>query len=254
MTNIPFLWMLTLCITCSAVLGLFVAKRFIKTMHLKRHQEFVDAMVNVIGTLVAILLGFMVAAALQHYDTTAAEVGGEARSLADIYSLASGLPEQNRQSIQQLCLDYCNTVIDDEWKVMEKRQMSLKAWSDYRKLTQAIVLYKPADSGETNLHSAMIVSVQALGEGRRSRDITLTGRVYILVWPIITVASVILMLCTYLYATRGWVLHGVMLAFVAICLAMNSALLLMLITPFNGELKIRPVGFELDRKLFTGRL
>src|SRR5437667_5934218 len=111
MSPIPSIFLLSAGAAIIAVVGFFIVHRILKPIDLTEHQSFLDAMLSIVGTLVSILLGLLVAAALDHYRSLEQSVDTEAASVAQVFRLTIGLPEEAQRKIRQICVDYSNGVV-----------------------------------------------------------------------------------------------------------------------------------------------
>lgn len=209
-----------------------------------------DPMLNVVATLFSILLGFLVADAMEKYSTIQGQCEIEALKLADIYALGRGMDDSHRTPLQDACVEYCHAVINDEWPLMAQHKTSPLVWQANRKIWDATLLYDPAGDRETDIHQSLIDAVRDLGESRRSRIVAMRQRLSPALWIVVIGGSIILMACTYMFFIENPKLQGLMIAMVALSLALNVFLLAIYSSPFVGDLKIRPEAFELDAQTF----
>jgi hypothetical protein len=120
----------------------------------------------------------------------------------------------------------------------------------YAKLLKLIVTFNPATNGQTNLQSAMLTSVQSVGDYRRQRILVLNGSWNKQLMPVLLMCSSIVLIFAYLYVRRGsLLLHGFLMCFVATALGANLGLIYLLSNPFRGDWKIQPRGFEMNARL-----
>src|ERR1043166_4742180 len=105
MPDIPSIFVLTALAALIAVVGFFIVNRVIKPIDLEEHQGFLDAMLNIVGTLVSILLGLLVAAALAQYQALEQSVDLEAANVAQIFRLTAGLTGDAQMRLRVLCID-----------------------------------------------------------------------------------------------------------------------------------------------------
>lgn len=249
-TFFPTLVVLSLVATVISLAGLFIVKRITNPQHLRKHHALIDSILGVVGTLFSILLGLLVAGAMDRYQIITTEVSSEARSLAEIYVLADGFPDPLRTDLQTHCRKYCDLIINQEWPAMERGELVEEARHECSKIALTIVHIKPTTEGENNLHSALLSAVEELGKGRRDRAEALKAGIHSTAATIF-VSSFIILVLTFLYVTRGIVLHTIMTIFVATCLALNIGLLHLLTSPFKAELRIKPTGFILNQTIFN---
>lgn len=230
-----------------ACVAMLIAHKLVKPIDLTENQATLDATLNIVGTLVSILLGLLVAASLNNYQTLQTAVDAEAASVIEIVRLAFGLPTAQKKEILKTCLNYCNQVVDDEWAAMQRNSYSENTVKCYVQLVTIIVTFKPANNGETNIHSALITAMQSLGDYRRGRILWLNNNWIKNLMPVLIMCSVIVLIFAYLYVKRGSVLlHGFLICFVAMALGANLGLMYVLSHPFRGDWKIEPRGFQFD--------
>ncbi|HEY9711896.1 MAG TPA: hypothetical protein V6C72_00410, partial [Chroococcales cyanobacterium] len=160
---------------------LVVDKAFNKEA-LATHQSLVEAMLGVVGTLFSVLLGLLVAGAIDNYQNIKMQVAYEANACGDIFRVARGLDTDERIVIRNLCREYARVVIEDEWPQMQQRQMSPKAWNVYQKLWEACVAIDIQNNRESNLHQAILAAMQTMGENRRARAVNCTVGLSSVLW------------------------------------------------------------------------
>jgi hypothetical protein len=234
-----------------AVLGFLIVHRLVKPIDLDEHQRFLDAMLNIVGTLVSILLGLLVAAALDHYQSLDESIDSEAANVFEIVRLTTGLPAETQKQLRDICVDYSRQVVEDEWPAMaQKGEPSQKVMVTYARMVVTIVKFKPGNEGESNLHQALVSSVQQIGDARRKRLLVLHSNWTSQLMPLLLMCSGIVLAFAYLYMKRGAILHGVLICLVALALGGNLGLVFLLSNPFAGDWKIQPRGFELNNELF----
>jgi hypothetical protein len=233
-----------------ALAGMVIAHKLVKPIDVDAHQPFLDATLNIVGTLVSILLGLLVAASLTNYQTLEAGVETEANSVAEICRLSYGLNAIKQREIWDLCLGYCDQVISDEWPDMEKKQSSSVVLTTYVKLVKTIVTLNPTSNGETNLQSSLLSAVQTMGNLRRHRILWLNNNWNRNLMPVVVMCALIVLVFAYLYVKRSSVvLHSFLMCFVALALGANLGMIVLLSNPFNGDWKIQPTGFILNSQL-----
>jgi len=250
MIAIPSIYIWSASSAILALLGLFFAHKFVKPVAFEENQALLDATLNIVGTLVSILLGLLVAASLSNYQTLEANTDAEASSISEMCRLAFGLPIEPRSKLITLCLQYCNEVVDDEWPAMAKGLASEKVTDTYHDILALIVTFKPSDNGETNVQSALITAMQEVGNYRRQRILWLHNNWNRNLLPVLILCSVIVLMFSYLYFKRGnLMLHSFLTCFVAAALGTNIGLVCLMSRPFDSDWQIQPKGFVLNTML-----
>jgi hypothetical protein len=246
MGSIPSLFLLCGAAAVIAAIGFVIVHRLVKPIDLDEHQGFLDAMLSIVGTLVSILLGLLVAAALDHYRAIEQSVDTEAANVAQVCRLSHGLPEKTQKRILGLGSRYCYLVVHEEWPAMARGEGSAKVFQTYGEIISEVVKYRPSSEGESNIHAALISAMQQIGDGRRQRILVLKSSWTEHLMPVLLMCSAIVLIFAYLYVRRGAVLHGVLICLVAVALGGNLGLVLLLGNPFSGDWKIQPKGFEFN--------
>src|ERR1700727_136816 len=126
-----------------SICGMFLVRKSVKLESLRSHHDVTDPMLAVLGTLFAILLGFMLANSMQRFEQARVTVEQEAGAIGDLFRIADGLPATTRDSIRKDCLAYTSAVIDQEWNLMQNGKMSEQAWNSYGDLWHDCVHYEP---------------------------------------------------------------------------------------------------------------
>ena len=233
-----------------AFAGMLIAHRIVKPIDLKENQAALDATLNIVGTLVSILLGLLVAASLNNYQTLETAIDSEAISVAEVCRLSFGLPKEERRILLKTCLDYCDDIVKDEWPGMKNASLSDAAVFNYANVLKQIVTFNPKTPGETNIQAAMITAMQNWGNYRRQRILWFNKSWDRNLMPVLFMCSFIVLIFAYLYVKSGSILlHGFLICFVATALGANLGLIYMLSHPFSGDWTIQPKGFEVNSQL-----
>lgn len=236
--------------TALAVVGFLVVRRRVNPSELMQHHDVADPLLSVIGTLYAVLLGFLVADAMTKYQAARATVDAEANSLADVFRLAGGLPPSLGEKVHKLCIDYSDAVIAEEWNAMENGMASPKAWESMRKMWNAVLAYEPDGDRQTTIYAQLVDELSQLGDARRTRLVTARTKLPAALWVVLMAGAVSTIVFTYFFGTKNKRAQIVMTMLVSVCLSLNIFLLLVYNSPFVGDLKVPPDAFSIERELF----
>lgn len=228
-----------------ALIGQFIVNRFVKQEVLAHHHSAGEAMMGVVGTLFSVLLGFMVASAMEKYHDAQMRGETEASNVASIFRVARGLSDVDRPRIRQLCREYTHDVIESEWPKMEQGIKINHGWQTYQNLWEATVAVVPENDRQSNLQQGLIDSMKDLGENRRARILLAQKQMPLALWGIVGLGAVITLALSYIFASSFPKIQGFMTTLVATALALNIWLLAAYSHPYSGELKIEPTMFRL---------
>ncbi len=228
-----------------ALMGQWVVNRNVKQEVLEQHHSAGEAMMGVVGTLFSVLLGFMVASAMDKYHDAQLHDEQEASNVASIFRVARGLSDIDRPRIRQLCRQYVDDVIETEWPEMEQRIKVNHGWQTYQELWEAAIATVPENDRQSNLQQGLIASMQSLGENRRARLLLAQTSMQPALWFIIGLGAIITIALSYIFASQFPRIQGAMTTLVATAMALNIWLLSAYSNPYSGELKIKPTMFQL---------
>src|SRR3712207_9481884 len=105
-----------------AVGGLILVQRLVPIAVRRQHNDVAGFIYAVLGGVYAVLLGLMVVAVWEEWNTALRTVDDEASALAEIFWLADKIPESEGHHIQELVRSYAREVVDEEWPLMEDRK------------------------------------------------------------------------------------------------------------------------------------
>ncbi len=233
------------------LLCFLAARRLHKPIDLGTDQSFLDAMLTIVGTLVSILLGLLVAASLDRYQRLEDSTDSEARAVSDIFRLARSMPKDQTEKIQGLCMRYCNSIIKDEWPALEKGEASIELFHVYGELMDTVLACDPQTQRESNIHQCMMTAMLELGDDRRARLLAMTRSWTSALGPVLGFSAISVLFFAYLYMKQSSKLHLLLVCVVTLCLASNIGLIVMLNTPFSGPLRIQPTSFKFNIDLLA---
>ena len=124
-----------------SVVGLLVARRLLPLDTLALHHDITGAQFQVVGTLYAVLLAFIVITVWQRYDSLTTTVELEAANVLELFRDAEEYPADVHDTLQADLRTYVDAVIGDEWDAMSHGAESTTAqvafedlWRRYRDL------------------------------------------------------------------------------------------------------------------------
>jgi hypothetical protein len=232
-------------LTALALGGLAVVRKLLKKEMLETNLSAAEAMLGVVGTLFSVLLGFLVAGAIDRYSDAQTHAEQEANGVAAIFRMARGLSDEDRPRLRQLCREYVNQVLDVEWQLMEDKKKINHGWEPYQKLWEGVVSIVPENDRQSNIQQSITPAMQQVGEHRRARIIASQYTMSGALWIVIGFGALITIAFTYVFASQFPGVQDLMTGLVAASLALNIWLLAAYSSPFSGELQIQPKMFSL---------
>ena len=204
-----------------------------------RRQEHIHSSVfNFFTTLYAFVIGFAIVTLWSAFLTAKTNVNREAYSMMIVYRTAKHLPDTG--AFRQAVVNYVKTVIDAEWKEMEKGAMSPDAaqrfddiWSRYYEL-----------KGDPNKLGELYTNLTEAGRERSTRGTILQGNLYAPIWVILIFGFLSVIYGLY-FINREPTLVSLIYEFMVLFLVLSCIYFIYdLDTPFSGLIILKPDAFQ----------
>lgn len=233
-----------------SIAGLFIARKVTRVEHLKEHNQVADPMLQVMGTLYAVLLGLLVVQSMETFQKARLNVESEAVALADTFRLSTALPAKQRDALQASCLEYANAVVKEEWDDMQREETCDRAWEAIDKMWWDVISYEPVTVREQFVYPELLSAAKSLNDHRRSRLVTSRTWVSPILWVVLITGAISVITFTYSFGISSMKAQIFMTSLVAITLSLNIYLWSIYNNPFYGLLRVAPEAFKMDLEHF----
>src|SRR5579864_6233829 len=115
-----FFVVVLIALTAISGAGLFLFQRIVPQSDELAHNDVAGPIIGTIGTILAVVLSFLLIGNWQEYDAAAATVAQEASAVADLYHSAAYLPPQVASQVRAACRNYVEIVVGTEWPTMRR--------------------------------------------------------------------------------------------------------------------------------------
>ena len=227
-----------------AVGGLILVQRLVPIDVRRQHNDVAGFIYAVLGVTYAVLLGLMVVAVWEQWNTAGHTVDDEASSLAEIFWIAERLPESNRLRVQELARSYARVVVDEEWPLMKQGKSSPKAWDLLDEIRTNLQSFKPSTPQEQVLYEQSLEQMRGLADARRDRLIEAEQGLPVILWLVLVTGGVVVVGFTYLFGLQSTAIHLLMVASLAMIIALVIFTVAALNFPFGGDITIKPEAME----------
>lgn len=157
-----------LSVSC-AVLGLALVQQRVPSALREAHNDVAGFIYAVLGVMYAVVLAFVAIAVWEDFEEANNVTHTEANNLADIYGLADQFPEPKRSRVQGLVRSYAQTVLDEEWALMQDGQSSPQAQALMNDIHQSIEEFEPNSAAEQVIYAQQLSRAEDLADARALR-------------------------------------------------------------------------------------
>jgi hypothetical protein len=198
-------------------------------------------------TVFTAVVAFVVVICWQQYQTARDGSATEADSLVDVYWAAQGLPQPDRDRIQNLVRGYTSEVEHEEWPEMAHGRMSPVAQATLDSLHDAVDQVQITETTPDSITEARATALDSLDKVSQQRQIRgmtvrhkLPGFLYVVLW----FGTVLLLLNPVFHGIKFTRRSAAMVALIGVLI--GSALLLIdnLQQPYGGADHVGPDAFQ----------
>jgi hypothetical protein len=227
-----------------AVVGLMLARRFLPLETLASHHDITGAWFQVVGTLYAVLLAFIVITVWQRYEGLTTTVELEAANILELHRDAREYPEPVRDALDASLRAYVEAVTGDEWEAMSHLRESPRAQEAFERLWRVYRELPVQDDRQLAAQIETLRRMNALAENRHLRLLRSRSKIPSVLWLGLLAGGCLTIGFSYFFGARSLPLQILMTAGFAGTIALFIFVIVMLDAPFA-----RPSG--VSREPFT---
>lgn len=236
-----------------AVAGLLLV-RCIFPQHKITHNDVAGPIMTTIGTVLAVMLSFMVVTVWQEYDTASGYVAQEASDIADFYHEAAIFEQPWRTEIHGALREYVDLVVHREWPLMREGRESADTRMAAIRAVNLIQRYDPKTLGEQTAQADALRHAHGFLDARRQRLFANGEAVPRLLWAMMILISLITLASAYFFRVDNLKAHLIMTLALAAVIGAIFILIFELDLPFRGPMQIAPSAYAKDYTAFSDTL
>ncbi len=210
--------------------------------------ELTFAVYQVLGTIYAILLAFVIAEIWQKYNAAVASIQTESYALMGILYILGVCPPEHTKKIRSLALAYARTV-KDEWKALGGVARGKVAPIDLSydaamALVHAVQMLKPSDNRETVVFEQAIIRLNNWLDARRERLQSAGGGNASPLWPLLITGALVFFAFHGLFVAKSMQVWVAVLLGISLVVGLSFYLIFSLDSPFTGSLSAHVGPFQ----------
>ncbi len=233
--------------------GLLIFRRFIKRNDELTHNDVAGPIIGTVGTILAVILSFLLVTVWQEYDGAASTVSQEASAVADLFHVAAHFPNPVAHDLRATLRSYVDAVVRDEWPAMRTGGTSAAARGDALATLDIVARYQPTSVSEQALQQNAFGLISTFQDARRDRLFDNQQGIPAFFWiGDLLLATITVGFC-FIFRVRSESVHLGMTVALSMVIATIFVLIALFDYPFRGETQIRPTVFvELQHALSIG--
>jgi Protein of unknown function (DUF4239) len=223
--------------------GLFVVRSRYPRADGITHNDVAGPIMGTVGTVLAVLLTFMVVTVWQEYDNAAQGADTEAGELSDLYRESYALPYKFAAPLRADILKYMGVVVRQEWPLMKDGAASRTAEQLSMNIVDAVQLYTPSTMADQTAQGDALMHAHNFLDARRIRLFNNTESVPGLVWSMMIFVAAITISCCYFFRVANERAQLLMILALAAVVGATFLMIAELDLPFRGPLQVPPHAF-----------
>jgi hypothetical protein len=225
-------------------LALYITRNRLTRNDRITHNDVASAVLQMLGTVLAVMMSFMVVGVWEQYDSAGQNTQVEASSLSDLYHLADALPAPVRKQIQSSVTSYISLVVTDEWPLMAHGSESWRAHLMAYRIQDDVTHFKPSSEQTSLVQSQAITYASQFLDARRQRiRDNLTGIPNVL-WGVMIVVALITIFFSFYFKVERPLAQHIMVAALTAVVTLIVLLIAELDYPFRGDIAIHSDAYQ----------
>ncbi|MGB8519134.1 MAG: hypothetical protein WCD38_03110 [Candidatus Tumulicola sp.] len=250
----PWLLFISVIVASAAVAGagLLLVRRIVPQSDELSHNDVAGPIIGTVGTILAVILSFLLVMVWQEYDGAAATVAQEAGAVADLYHIGEYLPGSPAKNLRTTLKRYIDVVIDQEWPAMRFGRESMEARTTAFRALSIVAHYQPRNSAEQSIQQSGLGLATTFIDARRDRLFANQQGIPVFFWAGNFILAAITIGFCFIFRVRKVAVHLVMTIALTTVIATIFVLIALFDYPFRGDTQIPPTVFISLRQALNG--
>jgi hypothetical protein len=207
------------------------------------HNEVGGFIIGIIGSVYAVMLGFLTVVGWQHFAEARGLVALESAAAADVWHAATGLPAKKRARVRSDALRYASLMTRSEWPKM--RAGSFDPDADFIVMDAMMTAtFIPPNAMESNSQNATLQELNVLHDVRQRRLADNASGMSGFEWLVLAIGAVSVVCICWIFGIQNASIHLFMTATVTLIITSMLVLLFELQYPFRTDLRITPISWS----------
>jgi hypothetical protein len=231
-------------VLCSLLFKVAI-NRFWTTEKRRTHNDLIGWQLSILGTTYAVIVGFMLYTVWTNFGLADLNADSEANALVNVYRLAEGLPDQQRDELKTAARDYGNTVVEKDWPAMARNQDGDFESSEVnRKMWHILMSVKAASPTEITAEDHALYELSAMAEHRRIRRLQSVSQLPGILWCVLIIGGTVTIMSSCMFGSESAWLHGLQVFAFSLLVALALVAIADIDRPFQGSVHVKDWAFR----------
>ncbi len=211
----------------------------------RAHNNLIGWQLSIIGTIYAVILGFMLYTVWTNFGQADLNADAEANALVNIFHLSSGLPAQQQAELKQFAHSYAGAVLQQDWPAMAQDQdLPQQSRRIHRAMWLTLMSVKAASPTEITAEDHAISELSSLAEHRRIRQQQSKSRIPSVLWAVLLIGGGITIVSSCLFGSENDLLHIIQVAAISLLITLVLVAIGDIDRPFQGSVHVAGSAFR----------
>jgi len=207
-------------------------------------NDLVGWNITVLGTIYAVIVGFMLYAVWTNLGIASANAAGEANCLVNVARSAQGLREDQRNVAQRLAGEYVHVMLTQEWAAMRSGRVSPASARITEQLWAMLTRMETTKSSEQASRDHALMELSCMTDHRRLRELEVSEQLPGILWAVLILGAVVTILSSCLFGSTDFRLHAMQVTTLSFVISLVLVAIADLNRPFQGTVHVPASAFE----------
>lgn len=223
-----------------SVSGLLFIRKYYPHYKCKPHNDIAGFIFATLGVVYAVLLAFTVIITWQDFDKAQDVAVNETNCIVALYLNSMPFPAEFRAELNNDLTNYVQSIINDEWQIMAKRQKSPNVQRIQAELWGLYSNYQPKNETQKIFLAESVKILNQTEKLRQQRIVYASTGINPILYFVLITGSFITIAFAMLFGTENIVPHLIMVSLLAAIIAITLFTIIAMDYPFTGDISIKP--------------
>jgi hypothetical protein len=231
-------------VLCSVLFKVAI-NRFWTTEKRRTHNDLIGWQLSILGTTYAVIVGFMLYTVWTNFGLADLNADSEANALVNVYRLAEGLPDRQRNELRIAAREYADTVVQQDWPEMARGQDGeFESHEINQRMWHILMSVKAASPTEITAEDHALYELSAMAEHRRIRRLQSISKLPGILWCVLIIGGTVTIMSSCMFGSESALLHGLQVFAFSLLVALALVAIADIDRPFQGSVHVNDWAFR----------